>query len=142
METTSKKYELLTEDSIEFAGRTLYRIRALIDFGDVKAGDLGGYIASERNLQNGGDCWVYDEAKVLDLAEVYGDAKIYDRVVMYDSSEIFDKARAYDDSKIFDRAIVRGNSQLRDHAEVGGDEDVVDEVVDGDTFLCGDYDCY
>ncbi|WP_375616758.1 hypothetical protein [Bartonella sp. AP58NXGY] len=37
-----KKYEL-TDEKIEFDGYlTLYRIRALKDFGDVKAGDLGG----------------------------------------------------------------------------------------------------
>ena len=38
----SRKYEL-TNISMEFGGRTLYRIRALKDFSDVKAGDLGGY---------------------------------------------------------------------------------------------------
>lgn len=44
-----KKYEL-TDDTIKVAGRTLYRIRALIDFGGVKAGQLGGYIEKEENL--------------------------------------------------------------------------------------------
>ena len=39
-----KKYELVKEDSIEVGGSTLYRIKALRDFGIVKAGDLGGYI--------------------------------------------------------------------------------------------------
>ncbi len=36
----SKKYELINESHVK--GITLYRIRALKDFADVKAGDLGG----------------------------------------------------------------------------------------------------
>ena len=38
-----KKYEL-TDETKEFDGKILYRIRALIDFGLVKAGDFGGWI--------------------------------------------------------------------------------------------------
>lgn len=38
-----KKYELLTNVTIEILGVTLYRIRALIDFGDVECGEFGGY---------------------------------------------------------------------------------------------------
>ena len=40
----NKKFEL-TGEFILFFGIKLFRIRALIDFGDVKSGDLGGYIA-------------------------------------------------------------------------------------------------
>ena len=32
----SKKYELLNTDTIEFGGITLFRIKALISFGNVK----------------------------------------------------------------------------------------------------------
>ncbi|WP_375674505.1 hypothetical protein [Bartonella sp. CL100XZDX] len=61
---------------------TLYRIRALKDFGDVKKGDLGGWVESERNLSHddncwvGGEAWVYENAKVYDDAEVYNNAKV------------------------------------------------------------------
>lgn len=49
-----KKYELAKEDTKTFTdGGTIYRIRALKDFGDVKAGDLGGYIEKEENLSQG-----------------------------------------------------------------------------------------
>ncbi|WP_219349854.1 hypothetical protein, partial [Helicobacter sp. 13S00482-2] len=44
--------------------RTLYRIKALRDFYDVKKDDLGGYIESENNLSHEGDCWVYDDSMV------------------------------------------------------------------------------
>lgn len=72
----ARKYEL-TDESIEFNGKILYRIKALIDFDDVNAGDLGGFIESENNLSHIGNCWVYDNAKIYDNAKVYGDVKIY-----------------------------------------------------------------
>ena len=46
-----KKYKL-TDEKIEWYGRTLYRIIALISFGDVKEGDLGGFIEKEENLSH------------------------------------------------------------------------------------------
>lgn len=70
------KYEMLYEDSIRIGSHTLYRIRALKDFGNVKTGDIGGYIEKEENLSQEGTCWVYGNAWVYDNAKVYGDAKI------------------------------------------------------------------
>ena len=71
-----KKFELTTE-SITFLGRTLFRIKALISFGNVKAGELGGYIEKEGNLSHEGDAWVCDNARVCGNAWVYGDARVY-----------------------------------------------------------------
>jgi hypothetical protein len=47
-----KKYELLFDKSIEFMSRKLFRIRALVDIESkyIKAGDEGGYIEVEKNL--------------------------------------------------------------------------------------------
>ena len=45
-----KKYELLKDDYKEVYRFKLYRIRALKDFGDVKKGEVGGYIEKEENL--------------------------------------------------------------------------------------------
>ena len=70
------KYKL-TDETIRHGGRTLYRIQALKDFGDVKAGDLGGYVESGGNLSQDGNCWVYDGAKVFDNALVYEDARVF-----------------------------------------------------------------
>lgn len=89
------KYEILKDEFIEFDGRKLYRIKALKDFHNVKEGEFGGYIESERNLshegdaQVSGDAWVYndawvsgnawvcDDARVFGNAWVYGDARVY-----------------------------------------------------------------
>lgn len=70
------KYEMLYDDKIEIGSHTLYRIRALKNFGTVKAGDIGGYIEKEENLSHEGTCWVYDNARVCENARVCGDAKI------------------------------------------------------------------
>lgn len=46
-----KKFTL-TNETIQREGRTLYRIKAVKDFGEVKAGDIGGYINPEDVNQN------------------------------------------------------------------------------------------
>ena len=59
------KYELLENDTKEWNGRKLYRIRALVAIGlSVLPGKLGGYIEAEKNLQVSGDAWVYGDAWV------------------------------------------------------------------------------
>ena len=45
-----KKYEL-TDETIVIGGQILHRIRALRDFAEVKAGDIGGYIENENNIR-------------------------------------------------------------------------------------------
>ena len=57
----SKKFELTTNTKM-FFGRKLFQIKALVSFGNVKAGDLGGYVEKENNLSHDGDAWVYGDA--------------------------------------------------------------------------------
>ena len=71
-----KKYEL-TEETFTVFGKTLYRIRAVRDFGSVKTGEFGGYIEKEENLSHFGDAWVYGNAKVYGDARVYGNAEVF-----------------------------------------------------------------
>lgn len=75
------KYELTNETIIHF-GHTLYRIRALKDFADVKAEDLGGYIEKESNLSQYGNAWVYGNARVC------GDARVCDSACVYGRTQI------------------------------------------------------
>ena len=78
----TKKYKL-TEETINVNCKTLYRIEALKDFGNVKKGDKGGFIENEDNLSQYDDCWIYDNAKVFDNAKVYGDAKVCGKAQVY-----------------------------------------------------------
>ena len=71
----NKKYRIDYTQKIEEFGRTLYRIVALADFGNVTTGDQGGYIESEKNLSQSGNAWVYDNARVCGNARVYGNAE-------------------------------------------------------------------
>lgn len=64
-----KKYEL-TSSCIKLESTKLFQIRALMDFSDVRAGDMGGYIESEDNLAHTGNSWVYGNASVAGNAWV------------------------------------------------------------------------
>ena len=63
------KYEFTGETKI-FFGVALKRIRATvaIEKYNIAAGELGGWIEGEKNLDQSGDAWVSD------CAQVYGDA--------------------------------------------------------------------
>ena len=61
-----KKYEL-TDETIEVYGTALHRIKALKDFGNVKKGELGGYVESEHNLSQEGNCWVCGNADYITI---------------------------------------------------------------------------
>ena len=71
-----KKFELTTDFKM-FNEKKLFRIKALIDFGDVKAGELGGYVEKKNNLSQDGNAWIWGDANVCGNAKVYGDAKVW-----------------------------------------------------------------
>src|SRR5271166_2532820 len=106
---TPKKYELTTETISPF-GRPLYRIRALVPFGAVKAGDLGGYIESENNLSHEGEAWVFDKAWVFEEARVFEDARVFDKAQVYGKALVFGNALVFNEARVFDRAQVFGDS--------------------------------
>lgn len=97
----NEKFELIKNDSIEINGHKLYRLRALIDFNNVKVGDLGGYVENENNLSQMDDCWIYDNAKVYGNACVFGNASVYDN------------ARVFGDACVFGSAHISGNAIIK-----------------------------
>lgn len=70
-----KKYEL-TENYIIFNGKKLFQVKALISFGNVKLGDLGGYIEKESNLSHHNNAWVSGNARIFGNARICGDTRI------------------------------------------------------------------
>ena len=50
-----KKFELTTETKINICGKKLFRIKALISFGLIIAGEKGGWIEKEENLSQYGN---------------------------------------------------------------------------------------
>ena len=74
-----KKYEFTGETKVinDWRGTvTLHRIRAVIEFGLVKVGELGGWIEKEENLSHDMKAWVCGNAEVCGNAKVCGDAKV------------------------------------------------------------------
>ena len=59
-----KKFELTTEFITNFLGTKLFRIKALVEFGKVEKGELGGFVEKEENLDHDGDAWVSGDARV------------------------------------------------------------------------------
>lgn len=72
----TQKYTILQDVTTEHVHRTLYRIKALKSFNNVKAGDLGGWVEGYYNLSQEDNCWIYHEAKVCEYANVRGNAKV------------------------------------------------------------------
>lgn len=70
----NKKFELLLDDTTTIFGIKLFRIKALISFGSVEEGELGGYIEKEDNLSFYGNAWVSGNAEVYGNALVSGNA--------------------------------------------------------------------
>ena len=114
----AKKYAFAGETK-QVASHTLHRIRAVIDIGThVKKGDLGGWIESMKNLSQGGDCWVGDNAQVYGNAWVHGSARVYNDAQVNESAGLRDCARVYGNAMVFGNAQVYGNAKVRDDAWV------------------------
>ena len=144
------KYTIDKSQAIIFEGRTLYRIKALRDFADVTKGDYGGYIQNYRNLSQNGTCWIYDDAKVLNDAEVFGSARINDKVTLSSHAKVYgnamlndnvtvtDYAKIYDDAYLNDRVHVRGFANIYGKAKLYNDVLITDSVhIFGKTKLEG-----
>ena len=114
-----KKYKL-TEETINYCSRTLYRIEALKDFGNVKKGDKGGYVQSEENLSQEGDCWIFDNAKVYGSAIVSDSAQVFGNAEVWGNAKVYDKTLVYGNAFVYDNALVFGNAKVSDNAEVSG----------------------
>lgn len=107
-QSTIKKYELVNEDTIVLGDVTLFRVKALISFGAVKKGDLGGYVENEDNLSHSGYAWVSDGAVVYDNAKVTGDAWVSDNAKVTGNARVYDNTWVSGDATVAGDAIVYG----------------------------------
>ena len=110
-----KKYKFTGETKticLPFGTVTLHRIKAVVEFGLVKVGDLGGWIEKEENLSHEENAWVYGDAEVCGNAKVYGDAEVYGNAKVYDNTWVYDNAWVYGDAKVYGNAEVCGNAKV------------------------------
>ena len=137
-----KKYELTNEIKNLPGGVVLYRIRALRDIDVAAAGDLGGFVQSERNLDHDGEAWVAGDAMVYGNAWVYGDARVAENAVVCEDAMVYGNAWVYGNAKVHGDAKVFGNVEVFGEADVCGNVDLYGEAcVHGDAAISkdGDY---
>lgn len=138
----TKKYEL-TSETLRYKGCTLHRIKALKDFGSIKAGELGGWIESEENLSQANNAWVYGDSKVYDDAVICGNARVRGKVEIFDNAKVYGEVIVYDNAKVYDDAEVCDNAQVYDNAEVCDNAHVYDNaIIYGDSHVYGDAKIY
>lgn len=123
-----KKYKLIESSRAWLYGRPIYRIQALRDFSDVKKGDLGGFVESEGNLSQEGDCWIYDMAQAMEKSRVEDDACLRDCSKMYGSSLLKDKAQLQGCARMIQYASLEDNAVAID-AEISGFATITGDVV-------------
>lgn len=139
---TNKKYEL-TDDARQLDRvKTVYRIRALRDFGEIKKGQLGGYIETESNLSHAGTAWVHDNAMVCDSARVIENAQVKDRAFVGQEAILSKRVIVEHDARVFghailsDSAVVSGNARVSGRAIIKGRAHISDFAsVEGKAFV-------
>ena len=133
---TRKKYELLKDDKIELYGKTLYRIKALIDFDIVVAGSLGGYIEKEDNLAHTGNAWVYGNAWVSSDAQVSGNAWVSG------NAQVSGNARVYGNALVSSNARVYSDKDLVWFSKVGTEQGTLTVYKSKDGSLLATRGCF
>ena len=144
-----KKYEL-TEDTKIINGIKLHRIQALRSFGDVREGDVGGYIEKESNLSHYGNAWVFGNARVFGNAKVsedacvrsdarvFGNARVFGDAWVTGNALVYSDAWVYGDAEVLGNAWVHGNARVYGNAWVFGDSGVFGNArVYGDAGVTG-----
>lgn len=135
-----KKFELTSEFEIDFLGRELFRIKALVDIGRycVKAGDLGGWVEKEDNLSQIDDAWVSDDAWVCGNARVSGNAKVSGGAYVWGNAKVSGDADVSGDAWISGDAWVAGDADVSGNARVSGNAKVFgDAKVFGNARVSG-----
>lgn len=111
----NRHYEL-TDETIEFDGHTLHRIRCTKDFRNITKGTLGGFVEGYENLCDeawvDGDAKVYAGAVVKDRAFVVGDACVSSCAI------IAERASVEDSASVCGVVWIGGNAEIHDLAVI------------------------
>lgn len=156
----SKKYEFTGEtmtihDERQNEDHLLHRIIALKDIEineniKISKGELGGFVESEENLSQEGNCWLdghehylavaYGNAKILDdayvsWAGISGNAKVCEKAIVA-GAEIMDNARISGSAMISQTTgLDDGETIVYDNAEIGGNAKIVDSKIGGNCIV-------
>lgn len=148
----NRKYKI-TEEIHEVRGHILHRIQAVRDFGDVKAGELGGFVEKESNLSHEGTCWIYrtlssdgkdlsacvfEDAQILQDAEVVGTAQVFGSAKVFGCASVSGKGcQVFGNASIFGSAGVGPGCCVKDSARISGAAEIFDLEVSGNSCISG-----
>lgn len=114
-----RKYEFYDSRVLK-NGTRIYQLIASKSFGDVKIGDLGGWVESDKNLSQDGSCWIDQGCFVLDTA------------VVTDNSRIKGTTVIYGDSYVLGDSIIGGNTCI-----INGGRFLDEFIIDGIILFSG-----
>ena len=146
MSLDNKKYVMLANDTITVKGQKVFRIKALEDFGIVKKGTLGGYIAKESNLSFNEESWAWvgKDAVIMDNASVLGHAHVTDYAIVAGTTTVKDSAIVGGGAEIngncfiMKEAVVTGSAKLNGKVVVTDTAIVMEDVsLDGEIRVYG-----
>lgn len=115
-----KKFELTAEYVTNIFGKKLFRIKALVEFGNVKEGELGGFVEKESNIDDDGNAWVSGNAQVFGNAHISGNAQVYGNAQVFGNACVFGGAWISGNAQVYGNACVAGNVQISENAQVYG----------------------
>lgn len=120
----SSKSAWLSGPGSFYCGHTLYNILALKDFvcqdgTMVHAGEYGGYVESEANLGQDGNCWIAPSAAVCDDAFICDDALVGSNSRVAGNSVIKGQAIVCDNSVVYGPAIIGDHVRITDRRVIG-----------------------
>ena len=131
-----KKYELLVDDTITIFGVQLFRIKALISFSGIEKGEVGGYIASEKNLSQSGNAWVHGNARVSGNAWVYGNARVSGNALVYGNADYIVFKNTWSSGRYF--TYTKSNKKWRVGCFYGSGAELVEKAYK-DSKKSGDF---
>ena len=107
-----KKFELTAEFVTNVFGKKLFRIKALVAFGTVEKGELGGFIEKEDNLSHDSNAWVSGNARVSGDAQVFGNAWVFGDAQVFGNAWVSGNARVSGDAQVSGNALVFGDADF------------------------------
>lgn len=129
----NRHYEL-TNETIEFDGHTLHRIRCTESFRSVMKDTLGGFVEGYENLHE--EAWVGDEAKVYDGAVVNGYAFVVGHACVSHSACISNRAVVWDSASVSGgNVVIGGYARIFDFATVAANVHTL--IVNGSAKISG-----
>ncbi|EAM5124188.1 hypothetical protein EI268_21760 [Salmonella enterica] len=113
----------------------LRQLIAVMDFNDVKAGTVGGWVDADSVLSQQGDCWIYDEnAMAFASTEITDNARITQPCTLYNNVRIgdnvwIDRADISDGARISDNVTIESSS-VRGECAIYGDATITHAFIE------------